>query len=98
MEFNDERDTANDPDFLMEQMELREALEEAPEVSDPRARLEALSADIGARRKSLGEAFDSAFGARRLDEAKTLVLKMRFYDKLRDEARRTAERLEDELL
>ena len=98
VEFNDERDTANDPDFLMEQMELREALEEAPEVSDPLARLEALSADIGARRKSLGEAFDSAFGARRLDEAKTLVLKMRFYDKLRDEARRTAERLEDELL
>ncbi len=98
VEFNDERDTASDPVFLMEQMELREALEEAPEAADPLGRLDALSGDIAARRKALSAQFAEALDADRVDEAKTLVLKMRFYDKLRDEARRTAERLEDELL
>lgn len=98
VEFNDERDTANDPAFLMEQMELREALEEAPEAADPLGRLDALSGDIAARRKALSMQFAEALDADRVDEAKALVLKMRFYDKLRDEAKRMAERLEDDLL
>jgi molecular chaperone HscB len=97
MEFDDERDTANDPEFLMEQMGLREALEEATEAADPLARLDELGRDIRARRSKLSEAFDEAFNEGHLDEAKALVRKMRFYDKLREEATRAAERLEDEL-
>ncbi|WP_245795472.1 Fe-S protein assembly co-chaperone HscB [Thioalkalivibrio denitrificans] len=95
--FDEERDTADDPAFLMEQMELREALEEAPAEADPLGRLDSLSADINARRQGLSDQLSESLDAGRLDEAKALVLKMRFYDKLRDEARRTAERLEDEL-
>ena len=98
VEFDDERDTASDPEFLMEQMELREALEEAADTPDPLARIEMLSADIDARSSALTRAFETAFTSGRLDEAKALVIKMRFYDKLRDEALRTAERLEDDLV
>lgn len=98
VEFDDERDTANDPEFLMEQMELREGLEGAGEDADPLARLDELVADIESRRRSLAEEFKTAYAAGRLEDAKALVLKMRFYDRLRDEARRTAERLEDDLV
>lgn len=97
VEFDDERDTASDPGFLIEQMELREALAEAPEAADPMARLDALSADIDSRRNGLSEDFNAAFCAGKLDEAKALVLKMRFYDRLRAEALRIAERLEDDI-
>lgn len=98
MDFDDERDTASDPEFLMEQMELREALEEAPRDPDPLARLDALSADIDGRRRRLSEEFDATFRDGRMDEARTLVIKMRFFDRLREEAMRLAERLEDDLV
>jgi molecular chaperone HscB len=98
VEFDDERDTANDPEFLMEQMELREALEEAPDAADPLGRLDQISADIQVRRKALSEAFEVAFNGGDLDDAKTQVLRMRFYDRLGDEVRRTAESLEGDLI
>lgn len=96
--FDDERETSSDPEFLMEQMELREALGEAREHDDPFARVAGLRADIRARREALEAEFVRGFEAGDLEAAKRDVLKMRFYDRLLEEAARLEERLEDELL
>lgn len=49
VELRDETDTTMDPGFLMEQMELREALEEVRGVPEPHKRLVELANDIRQR-------------------------------------------------
>ncbi|MCG5535684.1 Fe-S protein assembly co-chaperone HscB [Ectothiorhodospira mobilis] len=92
---DEERDTAQDPEFLMEQMELREALEAAEQEPRPLEAVERVRADIDARHKALLQAFEGAFEAGDLAAAKAEVLKIRFFERLRQEATALAERLED---
>ena len=51
VEFDEQRDTAIDPLFLMEQMELREALAEIPNSADALGKLGRLQDDIRAKVK-----------------------------------------------
>jgi len=77
-----ETDTAMPKDFLMQQMELREGLEEAKSSSD----LDAIKRDLSVQRndieKQIGEQIDSR---KDLDSAKTLVRKLMFFDRLAEE-------------
>lgn len=95
--FDGERDTAVDPEFLMQQMELREALAEVPAATQPMQeynalleRLEAVSRQLEDRLAQLLGSDEAAAQA----EAKDLVLKLQFMDKLHQEA----EALEETLL
>ena len=83
--FNDEPDTLNDPDFLMEQMELREALEQSVAADNPAAALTRLEQDAGARMIDLAGSFKRAYAESNLDAARETVLKMKFIRKFRDE-------------
>ncbi|MFP4243813.1 MAG: Fe-S protein assembly co-chaperone HscB [Ectothiorhodospira sp.] len=96
MAVDEEKDTAQDPAFLMEQMELREALEAAEQAPRPMEAMDRVTADIDARYEALLRAFEEAFEAGDLAAAKTEVLKIRFFDRLRGEASSLAERLEDQ--
>jgi molecular chaperone HscB len=93
-------ETTQDMAFLMEQMELREALAEIRGRPDPYAAILELSQRINAQIKALiGEMarqFDSVTPAK-LDRAREILGKMRFLQKLRHEAETVEAELEDEL-
>ncbi|MGD8998790.1 MAG: Fe-S protein assembly co-chaperone HscB [Granulosicoccaceae bacterium] len=88
LEINDESNTVMDGAFLMQQMELRESLEEIGDRRD----LDALGGfmdDVAAQRKALVKRLAELFadaGEGQLAEAHKLTLQMQFLDKLLAEA------------
>ncbi|MDX5334430.1 MAG: Fe-S protein assembly co-chaperone HscB [Gammaproteobacteria bacterium] len=95
--FNDETETSSDPEFLMEQMALREALGEVREAADPMAALDTVGDRIQALDRALTAEFERAHAAGDLAAAKEAVLKMKFFRRLREEVERLEAELEDEL-
>lgn len=89
--------THMDPEFLMQQIELREKLEAAHHAADPEAELDNISAELDGQLSLYQERFKSAlFDAPQesLDQAVEQVKKMQFIVKMQHEV----ERLEEELL
>ena len=97
IEFDDEKETHLDPAFLMEQMELREALAEVKTDTEPLISLSDIMTDINARQQAMEGQLRQLF-AEDNDEthqqAKQLVQKMQFLVRLQQEA----EELEEELV
>lgn len=100
VQWDDEQTTLSDPQFLMQQMELRESLSEVNEQADP---LNAV-ADIISEVNSLDrehtrvlEALLSSEQADDLEKAKDQVRKMQFLRKMKSEAESLEARLEDDL-
>ncbi len=91
----DDTDTAMDPEFLMEQMELREGLEEARSQTDPHKRLAEIANDIEKRLEGkIGEfRRHYAQGQASRCQARNAVREMQFLEKLLDEI----DSLEEEL-
>jgi molecular chaperone HscB len=92
--------TTRDMAFLMEQMELREALAEARDGEDPIAAVGAVLERLAGQSRELvaqlEERFDTPSGSD-LESAKELVRKLQFVDKCRVEAENLEAEL-DELL
>lgn len=89
IDFNNERDTQQDPMFLMEQMELREALEEIQNTSEPLAKITDIMKSIDAREKQLFVEIQSHLTTNNEQgqkAAKAVVHKLQFMQKLRQEA------------
>jgi len=95
--FDDERSTTRDPQFLMEQMELREALDEVRTDPDPLGRVAALIEQIDQRLAELARALEAPLAQARIEEAAELVMRMQFFRRLEEEARGLEADLEDEL-
>ena len=100
--FDDENDTALDPAFLMEQIELREALGELNQTADPMASLISIMADIKKRIANIIEELRAGLEVEKLDEVqksnlKLLIHKMQFLNKLQEEAEYQEENLLDTL-
>jgi molecular chaperone HscB len=92
-----ETDTRMDPEFLMEQMALRETLESAREDKEPVARLDELTAEVDRARNQRLQQLRVALAAddeTALRQALTLTRELQFLEKLVVEI----EQLEDELL
>jgi molecular chaperone HscB len=98
---DDEQLTTSDTAFLMEQMELREALGEVREADDVFATLTGLMGriddDIDSLVGELQQAFDGS-DAVDADRAADCLTKMQFYRKLKNEALELEVELEDGLL
>lgn len=93
---NDESNTVMDPEFLMEQMELRESLGEIRSSGDPLARLGTLMQDIEHRAQGMTQELSTLFldgSNENLHKAADIVLKLQFIYKLRDEAGQMEEEL-----
>ena len=94
----DQQTAHQDPGFLMQQIELREALAEIRAQDDPLQALDRLARDIRAQyhalESDLAEALDS--GAE-IEQAVTLVLKMQYFTRLQNEVQELEADLEDEL-
>ncbi|MDX1823618.1 MAG: Fe-S protein assembly co-chaperone HscB [Thiohalomonadales bacterium] len=97
IDFDDEKETHLDPTFLMEQMELREALADVRTGSDPLASLGNIMADIKTRQQLMETQLRDLFikdSEEAHQQAKQLVQKMQFLVRLQQEA----EELEEELV
>lgn len=81
--------TAFAPEFLMQQMEWREALESARAAKSESAFAE-LEAETAAVRQSLRQQLQSAFAQQQYETAAELVRQNRFIDKLRREIQAAA--------
>jgi molecular chaperone HscB len=95
VELRDETDTAMDPQFLLEQMELREALEAVRGAADPQRRLAELAAEIGRQLDAKTQQFRAALargtdGRRQASEA---IREMQFLGKLLQEVGQREEEL-----
>jgi molecular chaperone HscB len=96
-----QKETTQDMAFLMEQMELREELEGIRSQSDPHQAIADLGMRISKQIKSLvGQMalhFETATPDQ-LEDAREILRKMRFLQKLRNEVEAVEAELEDELI
>ncbi|WP_372861188.1 Fe-S protein assembly co-chaperone HscB [Spongiibacter sp.] len=86
--------TFRDPEFLMQQMQLREELAELHDAADPEQALDAFYRDVDSALAGQRRAFQQSFDAGDFDAAKDGYAKLQFLEKLRYEA----EQKEGELL
>lgn len=80
----DEKNTTMPADFLMEQIDWREALADA-HLKEDEDRLEEMSSELASTLASLGDTFDAAYRGEHTSVATTLARKMRFVQKLSEE-------------
>ena len=96
----DSQHTLNDPEFLMQQMELREALDEVRSTADAQGRLDGLLREIGGMIQSqvaqLAVQFEES-GVEHLAAAAQTVQKMQFLHKLHAETEALEAELEEAL-
>ena len=98
--FDNEKDIALDPVFLMEQIELRESLAELSQTDDPLASLNQIMLDIKNRITIVLDDIREQLATEQLDDkqknsVKQLVHKMQFLNKLQQEAEYQEESLLD---
>jgi molecular chaperone HscB len=98
--FDDEKDMALDATFLMEQIELREALSELDKSNDPLDSLNQIMSDIKKRITLVLDEIAKQLAIGKLDDkqkssVKQLVHKMQFLNKLQQEAEYQEENLLD---
>lgn len=86
-----ETNTAMPPEFLMQQMELRETLEEAKDASS----LDALRGDLREKKRAMETAIGEAIDVKQdYDAAAGLVRKLQFLDRLDEEIDAAYEEIE----
>ncbi len=100
VQWDDEQTTLSDPEFLMQQMELRESLSEVREQSDPVEAVADIITNVDAiiqENTRLLEGLLQSEDLDNLDKAKLQVRKMQFLQKMKSEAESLEAKLEDEL-
>ena len=80
----DDKNTTMPADFLMEQIDWREALADA-RLKEDDDRLDEMSGELATTLASLGDTFDAAYRGEHFAVATTLARKMRFMQKLAEE-------------
>ena len=94
----DQQQTHQDPEFLMQQIELREQLAEVRVHDDPLQVLDTLSRHIRNQYRDLETALGQALdGGADIEQAVTLALRMQFFTRLNNEVQELEADLEDEL-
>jgi len=98
--FSDQHHTTRDPEFLMRQMELREALGAVRSAGDPLAALTGLIDGIADDFTTLAGELQSRFAGGDCSDpqaAADTLMKMQFFRRLQEEAQDLEAALEDEL-
>lgn len=97
MDINFDNETTMDAGFLMEQMEMREALSEVRNNQDPLAELDHLTKELTDKIKNMMADFSKCYEADRLDEARELIRKLQFLQKAKKEVDDLSASIENEL-
>jgi len=98
--WDDEQATMSDPAFLMQQMELRESLEEVRAQSDPLSSIGAILDEVAGLIRENSQVLQRLLESGNqedLEQAKNQVRKMQFLNKMTAEAESLEAALEDEL-
>ena len=94
----DQQTTHQDPEFLMQQIELREVLGEIRQQDDPLQALDRLAREIQAQYRALESELTQALDTdAETEQAVSLVLKMQYFMRLQNEVQELEADLEDEL-
>jgi molecular chaperone HscB len=78
--------TFKDPEFLMQQMQLREELSELQDAKDPEAALDKFYSDVDQAANTQKSVFSRNYNQQQFDEALACYAKLQFLEKLRSEA------------
>ena len=96
LDIRGEQQTMQDLEFLTRQLEWREELESVRECEDPLARLDQFGRQIRAEEQQLFAQLEGAVAGDQLADAASLIRKLKFVRKLRDEMARLEDSLMDE--
>jgi molecular chaperone HscB len=97
IDLNLENETTMDVDFLMEQIEMREALSSVSSRDDPLTELDHFSGQIKDKMKNMMESFSDSYENEKLDDAREWIRKMQFMQKAKKEVDELSAKIEDEL-
>ncbi|MDH5447360.1 MAG: Fe-S protein assembly co-chaperone HscB [Gammaproteobacteria bacterium] len=98
VDINLESETTMDAGFLMEQIEMREALSEAGSKDNPFDELDRINNDIKHKTNTMADCFSRAYAEGQLDDAKEWIRKMQFMQKAKKEVDELLASIEDKLL
>jgi len=98
IDFNSDSETSNDTEFLMQQMEMHERIEEVDQANDPLSTLDVLAKELKQQQTDLISQFSTQYSDNNLSDAKHTALKLQFYERLTNQVRKKQEHFEEELL
>ena len=96
--FDSDQDTTQDMNFLVDQMELREQIDEVDQQEDPLDCLDRLALQARQQKNNLIKKYQQQYLEQNWELAKDTVLKMQFFTRLQQQINSKQETLEDELL
>ena len=97
LELNDETETTSDTEFLMEQLELREQLDECRSKDDPVACCEEIAEKLKSRAQQFANEFVEKLSEQQLEAARQVSRKMQFINRIQEQVMDLQFELEDEL-
>ena len=98
VDINLENETTMDTGFLMQQLEMRERLENISSEPDPLDALDALAKETRANMDDVMKGFADSYQADQFDEAREWVRKLQFMQKAFKEINTLTAKIEDELM
>jgi len=97
-DINLENETTMDVTFLMQQLEMRERLENIQSEADPLAALESMAKTIKTLAAEMKKSFAGAYNADDTEQAREWIRKLQFMQKAKSEINKLTAKLEDELM
>lgn len=97
-DINLENETTMDAVFLMQQLELRERLENIRNESDPLDALDDMSKELRSSTDDMMKGFSQSYEAEQIDDAREWIRKLQFMQKAVTEVNTLSANIEDELL
>lgn len=98
VDINLENETTMDAGFLMQQLEVRERLENIKQENDPLDSLEQMSKELKSASDDMMKSFAQAYEAGEIDESREWIRKLQFMQKAIKQINTLSADLEDELM
>ena len=98
IDFSADTETSNDAEFLMQQMEMHERVEQVDKANEPLSALGELAKDLKQQQEELISQFSAQYSDKNFSDAKHTALKLHFYERLTNQVRKKQEHIEEELL
>lgn len=97
-DINLENETTMDTVFLMQQLEMRERLENIKQEADPLAALDVMAKELKTLTAEMKQGFADAYKADQMDQAREWIRKLQFMQKAKKEINTLTADLEDGLM
>jgi len=98
LEMNDDHETTSDTVFLMEQIELREEMDECRSCKDPMRCCDHITGKLDQRSKEFSTNFISLYQQGYLEQARQVSKKMQFVERILEQIDEYQLKLEDDIL